>query len=99
MRFWLLLLTITTYIVCLSAKNYVAPEQTLFPVQRTGHTTDTLLFPIRENQDNAIRREVPPSALFLKKPSNIKDSIIYDPVSQRYVVMTLIGDKYYYSRP
>lgn len=60
---------------------------------------DTLLFPIRENQDNQIRSDVPPSALFLKLPSNVKDSIVYDPVSKRYVLMTLIGDKYYYKRP
>lgn len=61
--------------------------------------SDTLLFPIRENADNAIRREGPSSALFLKLPSNIRDTVVYDPDTRQYVVMTLIGDKYYYRRP
>ncbi len=65
----------------------------------TGHAADTLLFPIPEDRNNEIRRDVLPSALFLKTPSNIKDSIVYDPVNRRYVLMTLIGDKYYYKRP
>ncbi|MDE5610546.1 MAG: cell surface protein SprA, partial [Odoribacter sp.] len=57
------------------------------------------MFPIRENGDNEIRRNIPTSALFLKLPKNIRDSIVYDPVSKQYAVMTLIGDKYYYKRP
>lgn len=60
---------------------------------------DTLQFPIRESADNEIRRNVPPSSLFLKKPSNVRDTVVYDPTTKRYVVMTLIGDKYEYSRP
>ena len=55
---------------------------------------DTLQFPIRESADNEIRRNVPPSSLFLKKPSNVRDTVVYDPTTKRYVVMTLIGDKY-----
>lgn len=60
---------------------------------------DSLLFPIRQNADNEIRKDIPSSALFLENPSNIKDSVVYDPVTKRYVVMTLIGGKYHYTRP
>lgn len=60
---------------------------------------DTLRLPVKENRDNEIRSEVPSSPLFLKKPSNIRDTVVYDSRTGRYVVMTLIGDKYYYSRP
>lgn len=98
MRYWLLLFIIT-HVVCVSAKNNERLEQATYPGYFAGATADTLLFPIRENQDNQIREDLPPSALFLKKPSNVRDSIVYDPVNKRYVVMTLIGDKYYYSRP
>ncbi len=99
MRFGLLLLSIITGVICLSAKNYIAPEKTPIPGQNAGHTSDTLLFPIQENQDNRIRQEIPASSLFLRKPSNIRDTIVYDPVTKKYVVMTLIGDKYHYNRP
>ena len=64
MRYWLLLCCIITSFGHLFAE--------------TGHTADTLLFPIPENRDNEIRQDVLPSALFLKSPSNIKDSIVYD---------------------
>ena len=37
--------------------------------------------------------------MFLRQPSNIKDTIIYDPLTKRYVVASLIGGKYYYNRP
>ncbi|WP_251622719.1 cell surface protein SprA [Odoribacter lunatus] len=60
---------------------------------------DTLRLPIKENRDNAVREDVPPSPLFLKNPANIRDTVIYNPLTKRYVVMTLIGDKYYYARP
>ena len=54
---------------------------------------------IREIRDNEIRQTIPSSALFLRQPSNIKDTIIYDPLTKRYVVASLIGGKYYYNRP
>ena len=59
---------------------------------------------LRENRrslfrDNEIRQTIPSSALFLRQPSNIKDTIIYDPLTKRYVVASLIGGKYYYNRP
>lgn len=99
MRYWLLLFYIITHVVGVSAKNHDVPEPTSYPGSFTGHACDTLLFPIREDRDDEIRRNIPSSALFLKNPSNIRDSIVYDPVNKRYVVLTLIGDKYYYKRP
>lgn len=97
MRFCLLLFYIITHTICFAASH--VPEDSCLPGYFTGNVADTLLFPIRENSDHDIRENIPSSALFLKLPSNIKDSIVYDPVSKRYVVMTLIGDKYYYRRP
>lgn len=97
MRFILLLFYIITHVVCVAAGEL--PEYRYTSGEISGQRADTLLFPIRENQDDGIRKDIPPSSLFLKLPSNIKDSIVYDPVSRRYVVMTLIGDKYYYKRP
>ncbi len=60
---------------------------------------DTLRLPIKENRDNQIRSEIPASPLFLHSPSNIRDTIVYDPLNHRYVVMKMIGGKYFYSRP
>ena len=97
MRSWLLLFLIITQGVSLFAGASVKSAD--FSGEGTGHASDTLLFPIRENRDNEIRTDIPASALFLKLPKNIKDSIVYDPISKQYVVMTLIGDKYYYKRP
>jgi len=97
MRCWLLLFYIITHVVYVSAES--SGGYTRFSGEFAGHVSDTLLFPIRENQDNHIREDIPASALFLKSPLNIRDSIVYDPVNKRYVVMTLIGDKYYYRRP
>ncbi|MEG2341312.1 MAG: cell surface protein SprA, partial [Odoribacter sp.] len=99
MRYFLLLFYIITHIVCVSGENFVESEQTLLSGSYTGRTVDTLLFPIKEDRDNEIRKEVPPSALFLKKPSNIKDTIVYDPSTKRYVVKSLIGGRYDYVRP
>ncbi len=70
-----------------------------FPGGVAGTVSDTLQFPIREIRDNEIRQTIPSSALFLRQPSNIKDTIIYDPLTKRYVVASLIGGKYYYKPP
>lgn len=97
MRYGLLLFCIITHLFCVSAE--VSAGYAPLSDGIVGHASDTLLFPIRENNDNEIRRDLPPSVLFLKQPLNIRDSVVYDPVNRRYVVMTLIGDKYYYRRP
>ena len=74
-------------------------EEPIFSGRVAGTVSDTLQFPIREIRDNEIRRTIPSSVLFLRQPSNIKDTIIYDPLTKRYVVASLIGGKYYYNRP
>lgn len=95
----LLLLFIITSVLNVSGSELHARELSFDFFESAGQVGDTLLFPIRENQDNRIRENIPPSALFLKKPANAQDTVIYDPVTKRYVVMTLIGGKYHYSRP
>lgn len=100
MRFFLLLSFIITSFVLYAGHEVVAASRSaLLSGGYAGSTADTLFFPIRENRDNHIRENIPSSALFLKKPDNIRDTIVYDPDTKRYVVMTLIGDKYYYTRP
>ena len=71
-------------------------EEPIFSGRVAGTVSDTLQFPIREIRDNEIRQTIPSSAW---QPSNIKDTIIYDPLTKRYVVASLIGGKYYYNRP
>lgn len=99
MRYFLLLFYIITHILSVSAEELDLKEQVLSPGFTAGNVADTLLFPIREERDYEIRRNLPPSALFLKKPSNIQDTIVYDPETKRYVVMSLVGGRYYYNRP
>lgn len=82
-----------------SGKGLALPEEGMWSAVAEQMAGDTLRLPIRESRDHEIRSEIPPSPLFLKKPSNVRDTVVYDPLTQRYVVMTLIGDKYYYSRP
>lgn len=95
----LLLFFIITFALCVSGKSSANPGMAVISSPGMREAADTLLFPIRENQDNTIREDLPPSALFLKKPANVKDTVVYDPISRRYVVMSVVGGKYYYSRP
>lgn len=95
----LLLFFIITSALCVSGRPSVNPVTSAVPLPGSIAAADTLLFPIRENQNHTIREDLPPSALFLKKPANVKDTVVYDPISRRYVVMTLVGGKYHYSRP
>lgn len=99
MRHFLLLFYVITHVLWVSANQEIGKKPTLYPLQETGNAADTLLFPIREERDQEIRQNIPPSAFFLKKPSNIQDTIVYDPGTGRYAVMTLIGNRYYYNRP
>lgn len=97
MRKLVLLFFIITCVLYVSGNTTHFPESDFLSSYEA--VSDTLPFPIRENQDNQVRRDIPSSPLFLAKPSNIKDTVVYDPVTKQYVVMTLIGDKYHYSRP
>lgn len=99
MRYLLLLFYVITFATRLSAgecREKVGEEMT---GDFTGWAADTLLFPIREERDNQIRTGRMPSALFLKRPANIKDTVVYDPETKRYVVASMIGGRYYYDRP
>jgi hypothetical protein len=55
---------------------------------------DSLPYPIRDRRGDFFssnnRR-----TLDLDNPSNIKDSVVYDPVTRRYIVYEKIGNKYY----
>lgn len=94
-----LLFIIITCVCRVSGKALPLQEEEVLSVFAGLPEGDTLRLPVKENRDNEIRSEVPASPLFLKKPSNIRDTVIYNPQTRRYIVMTLIGDKYYYSRP
>lgn len=96
---FLLLFFIITLALCASGRPSAFPGMPASLSFPGNAAADTLLLPIRENQDNAIREDLPPSALFLKKPANVKDTVVYDPISRRYVVMSVVGGKYQYSRP
>ncbi len=55
---------------------------------------DSLPYPIRDRRGDFFssnnRRTID-----LNNPSNIKDSVVYDPVTRRYIVYEKIGNKYY----
>lgn len=96
---FLLLFFIITGAFGISGKPAALPDRSVVSSAFPDPQSDTLTLPIRENEDNRIRQDIPPSPLFLKNPANIKDTVVYDPVTGRYVVRKLIGDKYDYTRP
>ena len=56
--------------------------------------SDTLKFPIQDRRSDLFSN--PDKNPFnLKDPANIKDSIEYDPKTNRYYILEKIGDKYY----
>ncbi|MEO7801104.1 MAG: cell surface protein SprA, partial [Ginsengibacter sp.] len=55
--------------------------------------TDSLKFPINDRHSDFLSTS--PSTFDLGKPSNIKDSVVYDPVTKQYVVYEKIGDRFY----
>lgn len=99
MKYILLLCFIITQLVFAFGERNLKPWSINISGNCAGNASDTLLFPIREDGDGEIRRNMIPSALFLKQPSNIRDTIIYDSETKKYVVARMIGGKYYYSRP
>lgn len=100
MRKLLLLLFIITTVLIVSGKIMALPENLFWFDAPNDAAADTLLLPIKGEENNQIRRDILPSPLFLKKPANVKDSTYYDPITKRYVVKSIIGDNnYYYSRP
>jgi len=55
---------------------------------------DSLKYPIRDRRGDFFGSGNN-RTLDLKTPSNIKDSVVYDPVTRRYIVYEKIGSKYY----
>lgn len=76
MRYILLLFLIITQMVFVFGYPAGESEEPIFSGRVAGTVSDTLQFPIREIRDNEIRQTIPSSALFLRQPSNIKDTII-----------------------
>jgi cell surface protein SprA len=61
---------------------------------RASHiTNDSLPYPIHDRRGDYLSNERSPFDLAL--PSNIKDSVAYDPDAKRYIVYEKIGNKYY----
>lgn len=59
----------------------------------TSHK-DTLRFPLYDRRGDRLSN--PNKNPFdLKDPTNIKDSIIYDPTTRQYYILEKVGDKYY----
>src|SRR4030095_16061718 len=60
----------------------------------TKRPTDTLRFPIHDRRGDKISN--PGRTTFnLKDPSNISDSIIYDPITKEYYIIEKVGNQYY----
>lgn len=57
------------------------------------YTNDTLPYPIHDRRGDFLSNER--STFDLHHPSNITDSIAYDPVTKRYTVYEKIGNNYY----
>ncbi|HMU11219.1 MAG TPA: cell surface protein SprA, partial [Ferruginibacter sp.] len=62
------------------------------------NTTDTvpgnLPYPIRDRRGDVLSGEQR-TTFDLKSPSNIRDSVVYDPKTRRYIVYEKIGNRYY----
>ncbi|MEO6134464.1 MAG: cell surface protein SprA, partial [Ginsengibacter sp.] len=59
----------------------------------TTQTPDTLKFPIKDRRGDFI--SAIPSVYDFKQPSNITDSVEYDPITKHYIVYEKIGNRYY----
>ncbi len=56
-------------------------------------STDSLRFPINDRRSDFL--STPSSTFDLGKPANIKDSVVYDPVTKQYIVYEKIGNRFY----
>jgi len=70
-------------------------------LRNAGDTTvpnykDSLRYPIKDRRGDALSSSGR-STFDLDKPSNIKDSVVYDPKTRRYIVYEKVGNKYYRS--
>jgi cell surface protein SprA len=60
----------------------------------SSSTNTTLPYPIHDTRGDAVAN-YRHSTLDLQNPSNLKDSIVYDPATRLYIVYEKIGDKFY----
>lgn len=56
---------------------------------------DTMHYPLYDRRGDILSNSSPSTSLDLSKPSNIKDSIAYDPVTHRYYIFEKLGNKYF----
>ncbi|MGC4103082.1 T9SS outer membrane translocon Sov/SprA [Ferruginibacter sp.] len=66
----------------------------LFTVQKAAAQDPGLRFPISDRRGDPLS-DPNQSTYDLKMPSNITDSVSYDPVTKRYTIYEKIGNKYY----
>ena len=81
----------------ISLIQLVFPQQTkAFDPKKTDFFSDTtpiLPYPINDRRADYLSSNN--RTIDLKKPSNIKDSVAYDPITRRYTVYEKIGNRYY----
>jgi len=63
-------------------------------VRDTPPPNISLPFPIKDTRGDVLSN-YHQSTYDLKNPSNLKDSVVYDPVTKRYTIYEKIGNKYY----
>ena len=63
-------------------------------LQNTQHHPNSLHYPIHDRRGDQLSN-FDPNPFNLKNPSNLKDSIEYDPKTNLYFLMEKIGNKYY----
>lgn len=90
------LLLIVTCVVstAVSAHTFNNTSELLFQDTTLPKNATNLVFPITDRRGDAVsnyRR----NTYDLKNPSNLKDSVVYDAKTKRYIVYEKIGNKYY----
>ena len=83
----------------LHADTVLAKPYFLNLIINAGDTTvpnygDSLKYPIKDRRGDKLSTKGK-STFDLNSPSNIRDSVVYDPKTRRYVVYEKIGNKYY----
>ena len=84
----LLFFILTTFLQTIFAQDSTSIKKDTVPLPGT-----TLRYPIQDRRGDFISTDK--RTFDLNQPSNIQDSIAYDPVSKKYYVYEKIGSKYY----
>ncbi len=76
--------------------NPVSAKTFYYDIPQTVRDTvpGELRYPIHDRRGDFMSGD-PRRTLDLNNPSNIRDSVVYDPVTRRYIVYEKIGDRYY----